>query len=75
MPLPNTSEGLKAAGYQYKGDAHCRGCGATIEWWFTPNARNMPFSIVKADPAVEGDYEKRVAHWTDCPRAGDFRRK
>jgi hypothetical protein len=86
MPIPDTSDGLRAAGYQYKDKAHCRGCGAEIEWWITPNGHNMPISLVAALVDADGcfteemgpgvrEVERRVAHFANCPRAGDFRRK
>jgi hypothetical protein len=36
MPFPQTLDELRAAGYRFNLDAHCRGCGARIEWWITP---------------------------------------
>jgi len=41
MKFPATSNELRAAGYEYDNDANCRGCGARIEWWITPNGKKM----------------------------------
>jgi hypothetical protein len=56
---------LRAAGYTFDNDAHCRGCGAAIEWWKTPKGKMIPMDVTP-----EGDCE---AHWANCPKAKDFR--
>jgi hypothetical protein len=71
MPLPTNRKDLEAAGYRQEpaGNHHCRACGAPIEWWTTPNSKHMPF-ITKT---VDG-IEQLIPHWSDCPKAIEFRR-
>src|SRR5215468_1833811 len=45
MPLPEKREALVALGYVFDNEARCRGCGAAIEWWITPNGKKMPMTV------------------------------
>ena len=75
--LPDTKEGLEAAGYLYDNDSTCRGCGDSIEWWITPNDKKMPMSVVtdKKDGGLFSPERglRRIPHWTHCENAKDFR--
>jgi hypothetical protein len=66
MPFPETIEALAAAGYKFSNDARCRGCGASVEWWDTPNGKKIPMDV-----DADGNCE---AHWATCPKAKDFRK-
>ena len=79
-PLPTSREGLRDAGYEYTGDGVCRGCGAELEWWITPNDKHMPFELIavhkdpnnETSPVVRFD---RIAHWSRCPEHKQFRKE
>ena len=45
MAIPETTNALREAGWEYSGEATCRGCGERIEWWITPSGKNMPVSV------------------------------
>ena len=67
MPFPKDKGGMIAAGYKYQANKTCP-CGASMELWLTPNNATMPMNPMSAneDPAV--------SHFTDCPKAAQFRR-
>jgi len=80
MALPNTKEGLEAAGYVYDNDGWCRGCKEPIEWWVSPNDKKMPFSVVQVKDTTKAFPQpvlrvERVPHHALCPNRDDFRRK
>ena len=76
MAIPDNSNELKRAGYEYSNDATCRGCGARIEWWITPNDKKMPLSTKVVGTLAEGNRREVLEpHWAVCPNADDFRRK
>lgn len=66
MPFPATIEEMKAAGYKFDNDSHCRGCGEKIEWWITPRNKKMPMDV-----DADGNCE---SHWATCSAAKDFRK-
>lgn len=63
--------------------AECRGCKQTVYWIITENDRRMPVNCdvpgglrpVRFGGSAAKDKGRGLAHWIDCPRAGDFRRK
>lgn len=58
-------------GYRYNGESHCRGCGATILWFVSPNKKNMPFNVI---PGTENeDPQKLECHFGRCTSAAQFR--
>ena len=80
MSLPTKKEDLEAMGYVFDNEAHCRGCGALIEWWITPRDKKMPMSVVEVKDESKVFPQpilrvERVPHWGICPRAEDFRKK
>lgn len=75
--LPETKEELEKAGYVFDNEAHCKGCGAEIEWWITPNGKKMPMSV-QEQRVGEGYFRsvigfRRIPHWSNCPNAKEFR--
>ena len=77
--IPESREDLIALGYVFDNDAHCRGCGAPMEWWITPKGKKMPMSVKEVRDETKGPFapiEKviRIPHWSDCPNADDFRK-
>jgi hypothetical protein len=75
MPLPTNRRDLEAFGYQQlpvtrPGGAHCSACNAPIEWWLTPRYKKMPFRS-----AVINGVEQLIPHFSDCPKAQEFKKK
>jgi hypothetical protein len=56
--FPPTIEALNANGYKFKNSGRCNGptCGAEIEWWITPNGKNILLDKGTLEP-----------HWVSCP--------
>jgi hypothetical protein len=75
LKFPATSDELKAAGYEYTGDANCRGCGETIEWWITNGGKKMPMSVRSTATIQHATGDVREPHFVSCPNASDFRKK
>jgi hypothetical protein len=83
MAIPEKREDLVSMGYVFDNEGNCRGCGAAIEWWITPNGKKMPMSVLElnkqGDIVFEGTLGPRTEfvrrpHWSDCPNADDFRK-
>lgn len=74
MKFPAESQELRAGGYEYSGDATCRGCGEPIEFWITPNGKKMPLSRVKVGEQLRQNVEKLEPHFASCPEADRFRK-
>jgi hypothetical protein len=75
MALPDTREGLTAAGYEFDNESRCRKCGKQVEWWITPNDKRMPFIVVEIKDESKTFPQpiigwKRVPHFADCPGWG-----
>lgn len=68
MLFPETSDALKAAGYQWQNDGVCKGCGADIEWWRTPQGKYLPM-----DPMERGS-SRAISHFATCSDTPLFRR-
>lgn len=64
--FPETIDEMRTAGYIFKNDSTCRGCGARIEWWTTPRGKFIPMDV-----DADGNCE---AHWATCPKAKEFRK-
>ena len=69
MAFPKTLDEMKERGYVFDNHAECRGCGDAIEWWKTPNDKNIPMN-----PMERGSSEA-VAHWATCSEQDSFRKK
>lgn len=65
MPIPNTLEGFKKAGYDFTNEARCNSvkCGETVLWFITPAGKKMPITKDTMEP-----------HWSTCPDAPKFRK-
>lgn len=63
--FPSTTEALKANGYKFKNLGRCNGptCGSEIEWWITPNGKNIPLDKRTLEP-----------HWSSCSDSKQYRR-
>ena len=61
--FPKTREGLEAGGYSFRNRTACKYCGATIEWWITPNFSYIPLDVATLAP-----------HWSTCPKANEARK-
>jgi len=73
MAIPETTNALREAGWEYSGEATCRGCGERIEWWITPSGKNMPVSVKDVGTIKTGRKEIRMSHFSDCPSVNQFR--
>lgn len=62
MAFPKTDTELTQQGYEFESKTRCRGCGAEIEFWLTPNGKHIPLDPGTLEP-----------HWSTCPNAKDFR--
>lgn len=69
MAFPKTLDEMKSRGYIFKDHGECRGCGDAIEWWSTPNGKNIPMN-----PMQRGS-DEAVAHWATCTEQDYFRKK
>jgi len=69
MAFPKTLNEMTERGYKFKDHAECRGCGDPIEWWETPNGRNIPMN-----PMTGGESEA-APHWVSCTEQDLFRKK
>jgi hypothetical protein len=74
VKFPASADELKANGYDYDNDSHCRACGAAIEWWITPNGKKMPMVVEATATIHKASGDIRKPHWADCPNANEFRR-
>ena len=78
MPLPETREGILAAGYAHMRDGRCRAasCDAPVEWWVTPRGKYQPFDLVERAPLEGGAKRDRLLpHHASCPEVSKFRTK
>jgi len=71
MPVPDNRTDLEMMGYRYDGSGFCRGCGASLQWFVTPNGKKMPMSVQNETE----EKETLEVHWSVCPKAKDFRKK
>lgn len=62
MSFPTTVEEMEDRNYKRLNDGKCKGCGAEITWWETPNGKKIPMDTGEAKP-----------HWESCPNSEDFR--
>ena len=69
MNFPTTRKSLEEAGYEHTSNAHCRGCGAAMEFWSTPHGRSMPMDLMPQEDSPA------ISHFATCPEAPRFRRK
>lgn len=69
MSFPETLAGLKAAGYERDYYTRCRGCGAAMEWWATPNGNHIPMN-----PMPQPD-SPAISHFATCVKAEQFRKE
>jgi len=68
MAFPKTKGEMITQGYKPAGTtALCRGCQARIEFWLTPQGKNIPMDPMPADDSTA------TSHFATCPQAGKFR--
>jgi hypothetical protein len=68
MSFPATRAEMEAAGYSLNEYTRCKGCQRLMEFWNTPQGRRIPMNPM-TDPESPA-----VSHFTDCPKAGEFRK-
>jgi len=75
MKFPATSTELKASGYEFNGEAICKGCKESIEFWITPQGRKMPMTVKNNSTVRVAALDMREPHFATCSHADEFRRK
>lgn len=63
MPFPKTAKEMEAQGYEFTGSGRCRDCKAELDWYRTPQGKNIPMNAGTIEP-----------HWGSCPNAERFRK-
>lgn len=69
MAFPATRKEMEEQGYRCKTYTRCRGCDASMEFWYTPNGKSIPM-----DPMPHEESPAK-SHYASCPLAKTFRRK
>jgi len=69
MPIPGTKQELQAAGYRFLDHGCCDACEQRIEWWRTPQGRQIPFDPMPAPEAPA------CGHWSTCNQLAHAARK
>ena len=70
MPFPKTKVEMAEQGYKpTPGPATCRGCQKPIEFWLTPQGKNIPMDPMPAEDSPA------TSHFATCPVAHKFRGK
>jgi hypothetical protein len=60
MVFPGNANGLRAAGYRFLDHDVCIICQVPIEWWLTPQSRNIPMNPMPTEDTPA------VGHWVTC---------
>lgn len=61
VTIPETSNELRKAGFEYDRDAKCRRCEGRGEWWISPSGGNIFMDVTKRDPLKSAE-EVRTPH-------------
>lgn len=69
MPIPENSDAMKAAGYLFMDHGCCDACYREIEWWRTPQGRQIPM-----DPMPRPSAPAR-GHWSTCDQMVQTKKK
>ena len=70
MPFPKTRAEMEAAGYVRDGHEVCKGCGAEMQFWITPERQKAIPMNPMAHPTSEA-----ITHFATCPMAAQFRKR
>lgn len=54
--------------------AHCRGCRAEVVWMKTRRGKNIQVEADTFHHEKEFQYGRHIAHFSNCPKADEFRR-
>lgn len=60
MPIPANAEAMKAAGYSFMDHGRCDACSQAVEWWRTPQGRQIPMNPMPAPTSPAR------GHWNTC---------
>jgi hypothetical protein len=70
MSFPKTREEMEAANYMRDGRETCKGCGAEMEFWITPERQKaLPMNPMPEPASVA------ISHFATCPMAAQFRKR
>ena len=62
MPIPRNFAELKAKGYSFVDHGRCDACDQPVEWWRTPQGRQIPMN-----PMPLAASQAR-GHWGTCSK-------
>jgi hypothetical protein len=62
IEFPTTSEQLKADGWIYDDEMNCRGCGAVIEIWVSPDGDEITMSVISTATIKHASGDLREPH-------------
>jgi hypothetical protein len=68
MSFPKTREEMEAANYMRNGTEMCKGCGAAMEFWITPEMKAIPMNPMPQPTS------NAISHFATCPYAARFRK-
>ena len=68
MSFPTTREEMEEANYIRDGRETCKGCGATMEFWITPEQKAIPMNPMPKPTSTA------ISHFATCPYAARFRK-
>ena len=60
MPIPANAEEMRAAGYRYMDHGQCDACDQPVEWWRTPQGRQIPMNPMPSPT------DRARGHWSTC---------
>ena len=69
MSFPTTRDEMEAANYIRDGRETCKGCGAMMEYWITPERKAIPMNPMPKPTSVA------ITHFATCPMAAQFRKR
>jgi hypothetical protein len=69
MAFPKDRAAMITAGYKKLSTFVCRGCGEEMEFWYTPQGKNIPMN------AMPNDDSEALSHFATCPEAKRFKKR
>jgi len=69
MPLPANADQMRMESYRFADHACCDACGEPVEWWISPQGRNI---LMNPMPTTE---TRDRLHAAVCGKRGSLRKK
>lgn len=69
MPFSANANGMRLANYRFSDHGVCVICQAEIEWWLTPQGRNIPMNPMPTEDTPA------IGHWVTCDDFDKYREK